>query len=137
MMMMMMIIEMLVTFQSLFTFSIDVQTRRRGPPAASNGQKKSKESSDPRLESKLTCPCGCITCVRRCHLNVCIAPYAPSITTIQQPGLGIVHAFTNLILRATKNFDYSLTLSSPSTCIILLPKYQLDGPPLDEDGMYS
>jgi hypothetical protein len=25
---------------------------------ASNGQKKSKESSDPRLESKLTCPCA-------------------------------------------------------------------------------
>jgi hypothetical protein len=38
----------------------------------------------------------------------------PSITTIQQLGLGIVHAFSNLILNSYKKLVHSQTSTSPA-----------------------
>jgi len=48
----------------------------------------------------------------------------PSITTIQQIGIGIAHAYSSLLLKATQNFKISDDM--PDIFNFLLPRDQID-----------
>ncbi len=51
----------------------------------------------------------------------------PSITTIQQLGLGIVHAFSTLLINSFKKLVYSPTYPAFDHYNYLLPRDQIDG----------
>jgi hypothetical protein len=56
------------------------------------------------------------------------------ITTIQQIGIGIAHAYSSLILNATKNFKESNNTPGFDIFNFLLPRDQVDDiPNLDVD----
>ena len=50
----------------------------------------------------------------------------PSITTIQQIGIGIAHAYSSLLLKATQNFKISHDMPGFDIFNYLLPRDQLD-----------
>jgi hypothetical protein len=50
----------------------------------------------------------------------------PSITTIQQIGIGIAHAYSSLILKATQNFKISNDRPGFDIYHFLLPRDRLD-----------
>ena len=58
----------------------------------------------------------------------------PSITTIQQIGIGIAHAYSSLLLKATQNFKISDATPGFDIFNFLLPRDQIDViPNLDVD----
>ena len=58
----------------------------------------------------------------------------PSITTIQQIGIGIAHAYSSLMLKATQNFKISNDRPGFDIFQLLLTRDQLDNNPnLDVD----
>ena len=50
----------------------------------------------------------------------------PSITTIQQIGIGITHAYSSLLLKATQNFKISDDMPGFDILNFLLPRDQID-----------
>ena len=50
----------------------------------------------------------------------------PSITTIQQIGIGIAHAYSSLLLKATQNFKISNDMPGFDIFNFLLPRDQID-----------
>ena len=58
----------------------------------------------------------------------------PSITTIQQIGIGIAHAYSSFMLKATQNFKISNDRQGFDIFQLLLTRDQLDNNPnLDVD----
>ena len=53
----------------------------------------------------------------------------PSITTIQQLGIDIAHAYSSLILKATQNFKISDNMPGFDIFNFLLPRDQTDNIP--------
>ena len=49
-----------------------------------------------------------------------------SVTTIQQIGIGIAHAYSSLLLKATQNFKISHDMAGFDIFNYLLPRDQLD-----------
>ena len=50
----------------------------------------------------------------------------PSITTTQQIGIGIAHAYSSLLLKATQNFNISDDMPRFDIFNFLLPRDQID-----------
>ena len=59
------------------------------------------------------------------HMELSMAP-TPSITTTQQIGIGIAHAYSSLLLKAIQNFKISHDMPGFDIFNFLLPRDQID-----------